>query len=267
MVRKEKRRFLRFSKIIFLSLLGLFILIILLATRSSFFSIKQIEILGDKIGCADSDQLKNESGLYGQNFFLLNSKKLQERLRTKFICIKTVTVGRLIPDKVKLKIASRKPDAILLNLKDKQASPSFLIENIATPEAAAAQDSYVVDNEGVVFSKSIDNLDIPKIYIYDSDIAVGKKLKNSLINNSLKILDRIKKFGVIAKKSLIAENFFIINPDTMDPKIIFRLNDQIDIQLASLQLILTDAKIDLRELMFIDLRFDKPIVRFAPKKN
>lgn len=267
MIREKKRGFARFLKIIFLPLAVLFILIAFLIARSNFFLIKQIEITGDKIDCVDSDQLKNASGLLGQNFFLLREKKLQEKLKKKFVCIKNVSFFRLIPDKVKLEIISRKPATILFILKDKQASPSSLIDNIATPEAGVSEDRYIVDNEGVVFSKSMDEVSIPRIYIYDSDIAVGKKLENSFINNSLKILDKIKTFGVTVKKSWISEDFFIINPDTSDPKIIFRLNDRIDIQLASLQLILTEAKIDLKELTFIDLRFDKPVVRFAPKKN
>lgn len=267
MIRRERRRFAGSLKIIFLSLTVILILIAFLIARSGIFNIKQIEIQGDKIDCTDSDQLKNASGLYGKNFFLLKDRELAENLKGKFVCIENVRSLRLIPDKVKLEMTSRKPAAILLNLKDKQASSSSLIENIATPEASAAQDRYFVDSEGVVFSKSMYELNFSKIYIYDPEIAVGKKLENNFINNSLKILAKIKTFGVNAKKSWISEDFFIINPDTSDPKIIFRLNDRIDIQLASLQLILTEAKIDLKELTFIDLRFDKPIVRFAPKNH
>lgn len=267
MIRKKRGKGLKLHKIIYLLLPVLFVIIFLLIARSNFFSIKHIDVQGDKINCVDNDQLKKDSGLYGKNFFTLNKQKSQEDLKIKFICIKNVIVGRIIPDKVKLEVLSRKPSAVLLSLRDKEASQSSLIENIATPGALANQDRYIVDSEGVVFSKNIDDADIPKIYMHDSEIAVGKILKNISINNSLKILDKIKTFGVTAKKSWIVEDFFIINPDTYDPKIIFRLNHQIDIELASLQLILTEAKIDLRELTFIDLRFDKPIVRFAPKKN
>ncbi|MBU0999921.1 FtsQ-type POTRA domain-containing protein [Patescibacteria group bacterium] len=267
MIRKGRRKPLRFLKFIFLSLVGLIIAVVILIDRSGFFHIRQIEVSGDKIDCANTDQLKNESGLYGQNFFFLNDKQLLESLKEKFVCIRIATVGRMIPDKVKLQIISRKPAAILLKTREKQASLSSLINNVATSEASVAQDSYIVDDEGVVFSKSIDNLDIPEIYIDDSEIVIGKRFKNNLINHSLKIIEGIKKFGVTVNKSWIAEGFFIVNPDTVDPKIIFRLNDQIDIQLASLQLILAEAKIDFRELIFIDLRFDKPIVRFAPKNH
>lgn len=267
MMRRKKRGSAKFSKIIFLLLPILLFLAFFLIFRSGLFSIKQIQIQGDKISCATGDQIKNESGLLGQNFFLLNNKRLQLALKTKFVCIKNAVVSRFVPDKVKLEIEARKPAAVLLSLKEKQASTSSLIENTATPEAEAVKDYFLVDSEGVVFSKSTDDSNIPKIYIYDQGIVMGKQLENSLINNSIKILDRIRTFNVIVKKSWIAEGFFIVNPDTSDPKIIFRLNDQIDIQLASLQLILAEAKIDLREFTFIDLRFNKPVVRFAPKKN
>lgn len=266
MIRKEKRRFLRFSKIIFLSFISLFIVIILLTVHSGFFSIKQIEIQGDKVTCVGSDQLKTSSNLLGQNFFLIDTQKTAEDLKGKFICVKQIVLTRLPPDTVQMVISSRQPMVILVGLKDQPASPSFLIENIATPDAQAVQDSFVVDSEGVIFSKDLANLSMPKIYIYDSDIFLGKKLADDT-GNSLKILEKVQRLGVSVKKSLITQDFFIINPDTSDPKIIFRLDSKIDSQLASLQLILTDAKIDLKELEFIDLRFDKPIVRFAPKNH
>lgn len=267
MIRKSRKGFIKFPKIIFLFLAIVIILIVFLFIRSGFFNIKQIEVQGDKTDCADSDQLKKISNLFGQNFFFFDYKKLKEKLKEKFICIKNVSFNRLIPDKVKIDITSRKPTAILLKIKEKQASSSSLIENIATPEASIIQDSYMIDNEGIIFAKDIDDSNTPKIYIYDKDISVGRKLENNFIYYSLKILDKIKTFGVVAKKNWIMEDFFVINPDSSDPKIIFRLNDQIDIQLASLQFILAEAKIDLRELTFIDLRFDKPIVRFAPKNH
>ena len=63
------------------------------------------------------------------------------------------------------------------------------------------------------------------------------------------------------------DNYLIVFPQVDNPKVFFRLDNEIDLQLASLQLILEKAKIDERILEFIDLRFDKPIVRFAPKKT
>lgn len=264
---RRKRKF-KFVKpiIIFLFFLTLLILLILLFFRSNFLVIKQIEIQG-QAECVNPDQLKNAIPLYGQNFFLLNEEKLTQDLKRKYICIKGIIFSRYFPDKMKLEISPRQPVAVLLSLKEKQASASSLVENIATPEASIVKETYVVDNESIAFATNIDNLNIPKIYIFDQGISLGQRFGDDLIGNALKILERIKTFGVKVTKSWISDNFFIINPDTKYQKIVFDLSSPIDIQLASLQLILTEAKMNLRELEFIDLRFDKPVVRYAPKES
>lgn len=129
--------------------------------------------------------------------------------------------------------------------------------------------------KGWFFSKNIGSLDIPKLYLYNSKISLGQELGAS-INNALKILSKTKTFGVDAEKSWVIDNF-LITDTTSKSRVIFKLNDKVDIQIASLQLILAEAKInhrtiptepgiDSNKLEFIDLRFDKPIVRFAPKK-
>ncbi len=249
---------------------GFFILLIpiliFFSIKIGLFTIKQVEIEAKDIECGSENQFKDSLNLYGQNYFLLDPAKIESTLKRKFICIKTVTTKKYLPGKVILQILNRQPTALLLTLKEKQASSSSLIENIATPEASQIQDSYKIDSEGLIFSKDVNGLSAPEIYLYDPKISLGKKLDGELIGNSLRILEKIKTFGINVQKSWISDDFFIINPDISNPKLIFNLNGDINIQLASLQLILAEAKIDLMELKFIDLRFDKPIVKFAPKK-
>lgn len=234
------------------------------------FTVKQVEIDTSQLACVEENQLRNALGLLGQNFLMLDQKKLTKNLKEKFICIGDVNLSRVFPDKVGIKITARQPVATLVALKEKEASLSSLIENIATPAAKLIKDSYLVDNEGVIFSKNTSDADIPRIYAYDLEISLGKKLENNLIDNSLKILERIKTFGINVIEAWISDGVFIVLGDSgtfFRGKIIFDLEGRIDIQLASLQLILAEAKIDLKELEFIDLRFDKPIVRFVPEKN
>ncbi|MBI4038755.1 hypothetical protein HY384_02235 [Candidatus Daviesbacteria bacterium] len=69
------------------------------------------------------------------------------------------------------------------------------------------------------------------------------------------------------KDTLLRDDFFLINPYSNNPRIIFRLSNSLDVQLASLQLILGKAKIDGSRLEFIDLRFDKPVLKFTPKES
>lgn len=253
----------KISLVIFLLLV---FILIFASIRLGFFSVKEVEVEAKELGCVDENQLKDSSTVLGQNFFLINSSKIEANLKKKFLCIKSVVISKSLPDKLKLQVSTRQPLAAIITLKDKQASLSSLIDNIATPEAEKIQESYLVDEEGVVFSKDTGGLDIPRIYLDDTKIDFGKEL--DFIRSSLKILDKVKTFGIKPMQSWISDGFFIINPPAQPqagPKIIFRLSDKIDIQLASLQLILAEAKINHRTIEFIDLRFDKPVVKFAPE--
>lgn len=225
------------------------LLIFFLIFKVGLLSIKMVEVEGDKLSCADENIIKDSARLYRQNFFTLDQNKLNKNLKEKFICIKDVNLSKDFPDKAIIKIIGRQPSAILVTLKEKLASSE------ATPSADNISDLSVVDDEGIVFSKDTENLNIPKIFIYKDP------------NKSfLQILSKIKTFGINVKDSFINDDFFIVNSENPGPKIIFQLNNRIDIQLASLQLILDKAKIDSGKPEFIDLRFDKPVVRFAPKK-
>ena len=262
----QKKRLGKWSK--FFWVLPLFLIIVLsyLFLKSGIFTIKQVAVEAGSLSCATEKEIRNSANLLGQNFFLANAKAAEETLKDKFFCIKSAPVSRSFPDKVKIQALSRQPAAILAILKEKEASMSSLLLNIATPSAAEIKEKFKVDSEGVVFSKETKELNIPKIYIFDPGISVGKKLESNHIGNTLKLLEGVKTFRVAVSESWIYDNIFIVNSNASKLKILFRLDDQVDIQLASLQVILDKAKIDLKELEFIDLRFDKPIVRFAPKK-
>ncbi len=261
--RRIKLKSNKLLKIFFLFFIILFILFYLLL-RSNFFTIKQIEIKKEKVDCATEQQIRNSTNLLGENFFLINTKNLIKNLQTKFICIKDINLARLLPDKVKLEVIGREGVALLVSLKNQEASLSST-ENIATP-SADLENSFIVDNEGFVFSKGVEGVNIPIIYTYEKNISLGQRLDN-LITDSLQILDKCKTFGLEVRSGLINNNLLVINPFSDSIKIIFSLNNAIDTQIASLQLILQKAKIDSSQLEFIDLRFDKPVVKFAPKKN
>lgn len=228
--------------------------------KSNKFTIKRIDIEAKNVSCADENQIKNSSGLLGQNFFLINSSKTENDLKKKFVCIKSAAVSKFLPDKIRLQISSREAFAVLAFLKNKEASFS------ATPSADEVSDYYMADNEGVVFGKGVRDLNIPQIFIYNYEISIGQKLTGE-ISNALRILDKIKTLGIQINKAWIREGNFIITSSSPASQIIFRLSNDVDIQLASLQLILDKAKIDVSSLEFIDLRFDKPVVKFAPKKS
>lgn len=240
----------------------LLILAVFSLTRSNFFTIKAVDVQTQNLNCADSTQLRDASQLLGQNIVFLNSSKAKENIKNKFVCVKDVIFLRTFPKSVNLVVFGRIPVAIVAVLKASEASPSSFLENIATPSADEVIESFLIDEEGVIFSKINEQTNLPSIYFKDISISLGKKLEDTT-KNSLKILEKLNLFG-LDMQTLVSDNYFII---FSSPKVIFRLDSEVDIQLASLQLILEKAKIDDVRLEFVDLRFDKPAVKFAPRKK
>lgn len=76
----------------------------------------------------------------------------------------------------------------------------------------------------------------------------AQKIYNKLISLNLEI----KKVSTLAKNDLLVEGTY---------KIYFSLEKNIDFQLASLQLILNKAKIESDKVEYIDLRFERPVIK------
>lgn len=259
--RFKKRKFLNFK----LSLIGIVILIsltFLTIFKLDFFKVKAIDIKKDKVNCASENDLKEKSKVLGKNIFLFDEKNFIDNLKKDFICIKKIVLSKQIPQKIILDIKGREAVAKLVAIKDWEGSASALIDNTSTPSASQIAEAYLVDDEAVIFAKE-DNSYSPKINIFKKDLSVEGKLEDDYLANTLKILDQLKTLGINSEMSMF-NNLLITNSL---PKIIFKLDGDMKVQIASLQLILEKARIDNKELEFIDLRFDKPIVKFAPKKN
>lgn len=234
MRKKIKLSFLVASTIIFL-LLGIYLFFF-----TKFFTVKSVEVEGN-LTCIDRENLLGSMEIVGSNFFLIQNLAIEEKLKDRFTCIKSVKVFKKFPNRIFLEVKNRQSQAKFFILKNQESTPS------------AVEDFSLVDEEGVLFSGS-DDVGL-KIYSEHKD----KDIKKILL-----ILNKTKFFGIeIMEASIIEDTLLIYSV----PKIIFALEKDIDMQIASLQLILSKAKIDEETIEFIDLRFDKPVVRFAPKKK
>jgi len=269
--RKKKSFSKKLWKIGILVLIFFLILDLYLLFDSSFFKIKSLEVNLEKIGCVTKDKILSENSLIGQNFFLL-SGDFEKKIKDKYFCIKDIHLEKKFPDKIKLNISGREAVVVLVSLKTSEASISGLLENLSTPSSyLVSQDNIsqevLVDSEGIIFSK-YEGGTLPKIFLTASDLNIGKKIEEEVIKNSLNIIEKVKTFGLSLQEARIySKNTLYLSPTTNLPKLIFALNKDINVQLASLQLILEEAKIDMQEMEFIDLRYDKPIVKYIPKKK
>lgn len=266
-----------------ISLIGFVILLILssyLLIRSDSFVIKYIDVINEKAGCAKELEVKGVSQLMGQNLFFINEDITEKNLKNKFLCIKSLNINKSFPDRVRLQLYGRNPIAILLNLKLSESTSSSIaskfIENSATPSgeinnsiifqhaSSNEGESYIVDDEGMVFSKLESEQSLPKMYSILENISLGQKIKSNPLRNSVKILQKLTILNITPYDAYFDNKVLLINSNI---KIIFDPFNNIEGQLASLQLILEKAKIEENITEFVDLRFDKPVVRYAPKKK
>ncbi len=261
-MRRKSRKKNSILKIIFLGFIAV-LLVYILFFRLHIFDIGKVEIKTQKINCVNEQTLKESLKIEGMNFFTLNTEELTKNIKLKFFCVKDVKFSKVFPNKIKLETIPRQVFGQIVDAKQNIATSSSDLESLATPSAELASEYFLIDTEGVLFEKNPYFLNIPTIYAYDLNLSLGKKLEENK-QVSLKILDKLNLFKVNINSSAIFDNFFVIYST---PKIIFKLDNTADTQLASLQLILEKAKIDSEQLTFVDLRFDKPIVRFAPKKK
>lgn len=270
-----RRNFIRkkrggFNWIIFLVIILALVIILtsFFVLRSDFFKIKSVDVESDKLTCTDSEKIKSLSNLLGQNLLFVNLTKTKEVIVGKFFCIRDLKISKGFPDKAKLIVSGRKAKAIFLVLKPQGATESATIFNIATPSAKELKDAekFEVDTDGVVFAKGDQRFDLPKIYYYGENLTLGKRISEALIG-AIKILNNLRNIGLEYKDGKIKDGIFLVAFSTDKPIVVFKLGQDVNDQLASLQLILRQAKIEEKEVEFIDLRFDKPVARFAPEKS
>lgn len=231
----------------FTTILVLLVIIaaIMLFLNYKFFVVKNLEVNLINLSCTDYKSLTDTSELLGQSILLINEVKVEQNLKEKYLCIKRINMVKHFPDKIAMDVFGREGAVNLVQLDPKIATPSA--------EGISSGKSYTVDEEGIIFAKTkIEGL--PIIYSFGEG--------NSWVKEAVRIVDKLKTFGLDTKEGFLTAGTFTVNTF---PVVVFNLSQNLDAQLASLQLILEQAKIGEEMLEFIDLRFDKPVIRIAPK--
>lgn len=247
------------------------LLTLYLISRSDFLSVKSVRVKLSNVGCATEENIKSDSNLIGKKIYLINSFKVEVDLKKKYFCIKQVLLSKRLPDNIILEIFGREPALILETGIEKfsllSSTPSAQASSSAelTFFSEGSGERYVVDKEGVIYSKNTEQVKAPLVFIDNSNLRLGQKIDDKLVRNSIRILEKLKEYGLEIKETKIADEKILLVSSV--PRIIFRLDNDIDKQIASLQLIQREAKIDSNTVEFIDLRFNKPIVKLTPKKK
>ncbi len=245
----------------------LFLLILFLGISAYFlqlkiFSISNINIKNEKAFCVNGDKFENKLGILGKHILNVDFHKIFSDLKPRYPCIKDMIVSKSLPNIINIELIARQPFAKLVSIRNEATSSFSLVE--ATSSSNILDRGYIVDDTGIIFNKD-ESLSLVEIYLSGQKIELGKVITEPNMEDIKKILTTINNLGInINRLITLADNGLFVDAN---PKIFFNLKLSVSYQLASLQLILKEAKIDDKEIEVIDLRFDKPIVKFAPKKN
>lgn len=242
------------------------------------FLIQKVEIRGDNLSCTSHEAIKDRLNLVGQNIFLLNEDKLKEEVYNRYPCIKSLEFKQKLPKEIEIIVTNRNLFVQLIHylppkvvefrdLTAEEASSTALL-NWSRPQFLELV--FMVDTDGMVFGQ--DKIrDYPVLFWPVSDLHIGQKLESSVFQKIALVLEKLSGLNhPVVWAKIIGDDLLAVSKDGNDLRewrIVFSLNKDIFKQLASLQLIFQEAKINKMLLDVIDLRFDKPVIIFLTKKD
>lgn len=257
--------------IFFLVLLVILLVVLTTKYKLNLFSIKNVEVSLNGASCSTDSMIIKESNLVGEDFYNVDTNAVEAMLKKKFLCIKSVKVDIYFFNKVRINVSPRIPAVVLA-----QTDEPKIVE---TPEEASTSasflksldfsnpviiDNFLADNEGVIFAKKAEDLNLPVLF-NNQKLSLGQKIDGNIFGNIVIIFQKTKEFGLNFNEAKFYSNDKLILNTT--PKIVFDLDKEPKVQLASLQLILEEAKINDETVDFIDLRFDNPVVKYSTEKK
>lgn len=255
----------------FLFIPAVLVISTLIIFKSGFFNINFLAIQTEGF-CLTSEDFQQAVKIKGESIFFIDRDQISANLLQKYLCLKAVEIEKEFPSKIKINLIDREP---LVEVSSYVLTTPFPLKDLEASSSSQAalldwsylqdKDFMVADEDGVIF-KEKEAINLPKLFLPDQEIKLGKQLDKILFN---KLSEVIKKIGSDALIK-VSGNFLLIQSDLDDyqgkKKLVISLEKDLMAQLASLQLILQKAKIDDRPMEIIDLRFDKPVVIYKQKK-
>jgi hypothetical protein len=164
-----------------------------------------------------------------------------------------------LPNKLVFELERRKEVAVLgfeLKLEDKETTSS------GKPIFETTKDFFLVDEEGVVVKKENNNL-LPLILLSEElNLNIGQKVPKKEIVEAIKFLTNLRLNLLEPKVAKITSPYSLSVWLEDGKEALFSLKKEIQVQVDSLQFILSRSKIEGRKIKKIDLRFDKPVVNY-----
>lgn len=258
--------------------LKIILVIILLIIGGLWFNqhlaIKIVALNFSQLWCGDKSEIEKAIQLQGQNLMLLNTVPVGQRLVDKFLCLNSVQFTKIYPSRITVDLEGRLPVALIrpvtvpelsLDYSTLEATPSSSAALINWQYQSSTEQWFYVDQTGLVFTTADLGHPYPNFQIEQPNLNVGSRLNDQVIQNAIWIAEQLANEEIVPQSYLItATNNLLINAGSV--KLAFNLEQDVEKQIASLHLILREAKIDAKELLNVDLRFAKPVVIYSNSK-
>lgn len=260
------------------------ILVILIRFISANLAIKDLKVTGDNLNCVSSDDLAKSIKAQINNGLFINNSSIEKNIKEKYYCVLSIDIKRVGVGRIETEVKQRTPIAKVIKIEPQNLD--YLVEiaeATASSEAAALiypdfsikesseSSSFIMDPQGMLFARNVENEGLPLIYFAKQDLSIGKIIFDGKAAEIVKLIDKVKLLGLEISTVKVEGDKILI--DTK-PKLVFGLGRDLNIQFASLQLILQKAKMNSGEISatnqknkqieMINLRFDKPVVRYSP---
>lgn len=230
----------------FLIILSTSIIFFILGYVKSYFQIKTILVEGESF----NNQIKGLENLKGSNIFFLTDNQIRVTLVKDNPSIQLDEIVKELPDKLILRLKHIEP-IVALKLNQGYA---------------------LLSNEGKILKKGKTSSNLPVINFYQQfdyfQIVTGNTLDYKEIVTTLFLLKKSQGLNLkvesidISGLSMIVFNLKDTTSAGQEQKIIFTSERDIRKQSYELETTIRQFKIEAKDFKVLDLRFDKPVVKF-----
>lgn len=237
---KLRRRWRLKSSLLFFPLLALFLYLIF---ASSFFRVQKLQIAVQgktpEVSLSPEEVRKMVEGeILGRNIFWFKGGKIERKLKSRYLTIEEIVWERNLPHTVEMKIHLRRPLALL---EGKEGG------------------SFLVDKDGLLFySREKSSLPLIKI---PKPLSLGERIGGEKINLFLSALWALRSQEVEVTDIRLKEDYLVLKVKD-GPQVLLSKNWKEKEEVEKLTRILRNFTVQGRSLSLVDLRFERPVVRY-----
>lgn len=207
--------------------------------KGNFFRIKKISCQINQSYCSPGIE-ENFYSLLDKNIFLIDLSEKTEKLKDAHPDWQTLKLSKKMPHEIAVEILTLQPVAAL----GKEGEKKF----------------YLIDQLGNLVDRKEVNPGFPLIIIEDlPQVELGQPLSVSFLSQSLELVKLLTELRLDFKNLKIQKE--IIIAVFAGFQAFFSPERDLQKQVASLQLIINEGRIDKSHLQEIDLRFEKPVIK------